>query len=252
MRTLLIVEDDDEIRRVMRGMLHDMGLTIAEAASGTEALKAVTAHRPDLMILDLMMPEMNGLVLLDRLRGAGLIDGMAIIVITGSITPSSVVRDKGALGVLRKPFTRAELRAAVQAVVRRRTIGDRRQAAPAARPCVLIVEDDADLRRLLETTLRLDGYETMTAGNGADALNCMRARKPTSVLLDLMMPTMDGWQFRRHQLEDPAFAGVPVICMTGVANPAEIETQLGVPCLPKPLDVNALLNELDQICASRS
>jgi hypothetical protein len=62
---------------------------------------------------------------------------------------------------------------------------------------------------------------------------------------------MDGWQFRRLQLEDPAFAGVPVVCITGVANPADVETQMGVPCLPKPLDVDALLNELDHICASR-
>jgi CheY-like chemotaxis protein len=232
-------------------MLHGMGLTIAEAANGTEALRAVAAAPPDLMILDLMMPEMNGLVLLDKLRSAGLMKGMAVIVMTGSITPSSVVREKGALGVLRKPFSRAELRAAVQAVVRRRASGDRKQAAAATTPCVLIVEDDGDLRRLLETTLRLDGYETMTAANGADALNCMRTRKPTTVLLDLMMPTMDGWQFRRLQLEDPAFAGVPVVCITGVANPADVETQMGVPCLSKPLDVDALLNELDHICASR-
>jgi two-component system chemotaxis response regulator CheY len=249
MRTLLIVEDDDEIRRVMRGMLHGMGLTIAEAANGSEAFHAVAANRPDVMIVDLMMPEMNGLALLDKLRSAGLMDPIAVIVTTGSITPSSVVRDKGALGVLRKPFTRAELRAAVQTVVRRRTSG-RRSPASATRPCVLIVDDDADLRRLLETTLRLDGYETMAATNGADALECMRARKPATVLLDLMMPTMDGWLFRRRQLEDPAFASVPVVCMTGVADPAEVEAQLGVPCLPKPIDVDALLNELDLIYTS--
>ena len=250
-RTLLIVDDDHDIRRVMRGMLHGMGLSIAEAASGTEALRAIAAAPPDLMILDLMMPEMNGLVLLDKLRSAGLMKGMVVIVMTGSVTPSSVVREKGALGVLRKPFSRAELRAAVQAVVRRRASGARKQAAEATPPCVLIVEDDVDLRRLLETTLRLDGYETMTAANGADALNCMRTRTPTTVLLDLMMPTMDGWQFRKLQLEDPAFAGVPVVCITGVANPVDVETEMGVPCLTKPLDVNALLNELDHICASR-
>jgi CheY-like chemotaxis protein len=251
MRTLLIVEDDDEIRRVMRGMLHGLGLTIAEAASGTEALNVIVTNRPDVMIVDLMMPGMNGLVLLDELRGAGLMDGLSVIAMTGSITPSSVVRGKGALGVLRKPFSRAELRAAVQTVVRRQTSGKLPVPTAATRPCVLIVEDDADLRRLLETTLRLDGYETMVAANGADALNCMRARKPATVLLDLMMPTMDGWQFRRRQLEDPAFAGVPVVCMTGVANPAEVTTELGVPCLQKPIDVDALLSELDHICAFR-
>lgn len=115
-RTLLIVEDDVDIRRVMRRMLSGMEFRIEEAADGVAALAAVAAHRPDVMILDLMMPEMNGLVVLDTLRDTGQIDGLLILVITGSITPASVLREKGAQGVLRKPFTRAELCEAVEAV----------------------------------------------------------------------------------------------------------------------------------------
>jgi CheY-like chemotaxis protein len=115
-RTLLIVEDDFDIRRVMRRMLSGMDFRIEEAADGVAALAAVAAHHPDVMILDLMMPEMNGLAVLDTLRDTGQIDGLSILVITGSITPASVLREKGAQGVLRKPFTRAELSDAVEAV----------------------------------------------------------------------------------------------------------------------------------------
>jgi CheY-like chemotaxis protein len=252
MRTVLVVEDDPGVRRVIRAMLQGMGLSIREATDGVQALAAVSASRPDVMILDLVMPEMNGLVLLDELRSAHLVDDVPIVVITGSITPESVIREKGARGVLRKPFTRTELCAAVETVMRRGSLNRERPDSEVRRsrrtPCILIVEDDPDHRQLLETMLRLDGYETMTAANGADALDCMRTRRPCTVLLDLMMPRMDGWQFRRRQLEDPAFAAVPVVCMTGVANPEEVEMQLGVPCLRKPLDVDALLTEIEHHC----
>ena len=67
-------------------------------------------------------------------------------------------------------------------------------------PCVLIVEDDADIREFMQFLLSASGYETMTAANGEEALHRMRERRPCMVLLDLMMPVMDGFDFRARQL----------------------------------------------------
>jgi CheY-like chemotaxis protein len=159
---------------------------------------------------------------------------------------------KKARGVLRKPFSAVELRGAVDAVVRRGVANRERPTAGwvgrRRTPCILIVEDDGDVRRMIETVLRMEGYDTMSAANGLEALERMRRKRPWTVLLDLMMPTMDGSQFRRRQLKEPTIADVPVVCMTGTADPERVTAELGVPCLKKPLDVDALLSEVEMRC----
>jgi len=101
---------------------------------------------------------------------------------------------------------------------------------------------------MLELLLRLELYDVVSAQNGLQALELMRQRVPCAVLLDLMMPVMDGWEFRRHQLQDPTLARVPVLCITAVPNPVEVGARLGLPCLPKPLDSSRLLLEVRQRC----
>jgi CheY-like chemotaxis protein len=118
--------------------------------------------------------------------------------------------------------------------------------------CVLIVEDDEDVRDFMDVLLRASGYETMTAANGAIGLEMMEHRRPCLVLLDLMMPVMDGWTFRKRQLADPALATVPVICLTAMYSPSEVRQQLSVRCLAKPVDFDQLLKEVSDICDGAS
>lgn len=115
-------------------------------------------------------------------------------------------------------------------------------------PCVLIVEDDTDVREFMQVLLSTHGFETMTASNGREALERMRARRPCLVLLDLMMPVMDGWQFRAVQLEEPAIADVPVVCVTAVAEQTERIQRLKAPCLRKPVEFQALLEAVQGAC----
>src|SRR5512147_1632573 len=82
---------------------------------------------------------------------------------------------------------------------------------------VLIVEDDADLREMMAQLLSLEGFQTATVANGREALEYLhRSDSPEVILLDLMMPVMDGWEFRRHQQADPALARVPVIVLSAL------------------------------------
>jgi len=117
-----------------------------------------------------------------------------------------------------------------------------------AMACVLIVEDDNDVREFMDLLLSAHGFETMTAANGREALERMRVKRPCLVLLDLMMPVMDGWQFRAQQLREPALAGVPVVCVTAVAEDTERIERLKVPCLRKPVEFQALLNAVEGAC----
>lgn len=119
-------------------------------------------------------------------------------------------------------------------------------------PCVLIVEDDTDVREFMDVLLTTHGFETMTAANGREALERMRARRPCLVLLDLMMPIMDGWQFRAEQLREPDIADVPVVCVTAVAEQSERLERLNAPCLRKPVEFQALLDVVESACRSTS
>jgi CheY-like chemotaxis protein len=115
-------------------------------------------------------------------------------------------------------------------------------------PCVLIVEDDTDVREMMDLLLTSMGYRTVTAPNGAVALERLREDRPCMVLLDLMMPVMTGWEFRERQLADPQLASIPVLCMSAVYQPEDVKTKLQVNCLAKPLDFGRLIDEIATAC----
>ena len=113
---------------------------------------------------------------------------------------------------------------------------------------VLVIEDDEGLREMMAQLLTLEGFQTATVANGQEALAYLHASsKPEVILLDLMMPVMDGWEFRRHQQADPALAGVPVIVLSALdqARAANVEATA---FLKKPLDFDRLLDLVRQYC----
>jgi CheY-like chemotaxis protein len=121
-------------------------------------------------------------------------------------------------------------------------------------PPVLIVEDDPDSRNMLAALLGLHGYRTVTAANGLEALELARRERPVVILLDLMMPVMDGQTFRREQLSDATLAAIPVVVLSAHAQTAELSRELGVAThLLKPFDLDQLLRAITaaQDAASR-
>ncbi len=115
---------------------------------------------------------------------------------------------------------------------------------------VLVIEDDTATRDLLATYLQLEGFAVDTAANGAEGLQHMRRERPCVVLLDLMMPVMNGEQFRAAQLEEPALAEVPVVCISAVYD-AERRARLmhARACIGKPLDMDRVVDVVRSQCA---
>jgi DNA-binding response OmpR family regulator len=118
---------------------------------------------------------------------------------------------------------------------------------------VLIIEDDPELRDALCALLRGEGYQVATAADGREGLDRMGAPpRPGLVLLDLMLPQMDGFEFRVRQLEDPELAGIPVIVFSGGGDVEQKAARLGVAAsLMKPLDFRTLLDHVAR-CLPRS
>ena len=116
--------------------------------------------------------------------------------------------------------------------------------------CVLIVEDDTDLRETLADLLQAEGYRTAEAANGREALTRLRqAGLPCLILLDLMMPVMNGWEFREALRQDAALASIPVAILTGVRNSTDQAAALdAVGYFQKPLDFDALLATVEMYC----
>ena len=115
---------------------------------------------------------------------------------------------------------------------------------------ILIVEDDFDLRDSLQDMLEDEGYHVATAADGAEALAYLRSRPaPGLVLLDWMMPTCDGRQFRTEQLADPALAHIPVVLLTADARVRDQMPSLGLSeFLGKPFRLEALLAVVARYC----
>jgi len=116
---------------------------------------------------------------------------------------------------------------------------------------ILIVEDCDEIRVDLAELLRDEGYEVVTARHGAEAIDLLDAGlSPSLILLDLMMPVMDGWQFRKEQLGKPSLAPIPVVLLTGSNNAQQHARDLNaVACVQKPFELDQLLDTVSEIIA---
>ena len=113
---------------------------------------------------------------------------------------------------------------------------------------VLIVEDDRDTREMLGRFLELEGFEVQTAANGELALQVLQDERPSVIILDLMMPVMNGWQFRVAQQSDPNLSHIPVVVVTAAGVREDIPAINADGWLSKPVDFDRLLATIAPLC----
>jgi len=117
---------------------------------------------------------------------------------------------------------------------------------------VLVIEDDSDVRNALAELLSTEGYDVSLTADGGEALEKLRSGlRPSVILLDLMMPKVDGWDFRRAQLDDPLLAPIPVILLTASGfRPDSMRSERGrLEMLPKPVQAHVLLDTLERLAS---
>jgi hypothetical protein len=197
--TVLVIDDEPAVRDLMQRFLGKEGFRVVTAASGEEGLRRAREIRPDAITLDVMMPGLDGWAVLSALKADTDLADIPVVMLT-------IVDDKnlgyalGASDYLTKPIDRDRLAA---------VLGRYRRDLP-----VLVVDDDVEVRQLLRRMLEPEGYAVVEADNGRVALERLRDGTPAVVLLDLMMPEMDGFdfvaEFRRHA----AWRAIPIVVIT--------------------------------------
>ncbi len=200
--TVLVVDDDASAREMIGRMLAKDGYRVISAADGAEGLRMAAEHRPDAITLDVMMAGLDGWSVLSRLKEDPALARIPVVVVT-------VVDDRnlgfalGAADYLMKPVDREGLTEVL-----------RRVRSNGGGGGVLVVEDDPPTREMLRRILEKEGWTVSEAANGRLGLERIGEEVPSLVLLDLMMPEMDGFEFvEALRRRDDGF-DVPVVVLT--------------------------------------
>jgi CheY-like chemotaxis protein len=214
-KIILVIDDDKIMRELLKGYLSKLGYSVAVAADGEEGVKLAYKLRPDAILLDVQMPGMDGWRVLSKLKADPILSDMPVI-----MTSIEEHRNKGsALGAtdyLVKPVGRDQL----ASILGKYNIGDDSQQL------VMVVEDDIVIREIMATMLKNEGWRVFKAENGRVALEHLDDKKPSLILLDLLMPEMDGFEFIAHLRQHKKWRSLPVVVLTSTKLSTEDQARL--------------------------
>ncbi len=197
--TVLVIDDEAAVRDLMQRFLTKEGFRVVTAHGGEEGLRQARELRPDAITLDVMMPGMDGWAVLSALKADPDVADIPVVMLT-------IVDDKnlgyalGASDYLTKPIDRERLVTVLKQYRRDRP--------------VLVVDDDVAVRHLFRRFLEPEGYAVVEAENGRVALERLREVSPSVILLDLMMPEMDGFDFAAELRRHEVWREIPIIVIT--------------------------------------
>jgi signal transduction histidine kinase/DNA-binding response OmpR family regulator/CHASE3 domain sensor protein len=214
----LVIEDDDKSAELLRLQLEKAGFRVVRAATAEAGLELATQERPDLITLDILLPGMDGWEFLERFKHHPQFSAVPVVIV-------SIAADRnrgsslGAALVLQKPVGREELAHALAAV-------GFPTSADGERRTVLVVDDDPKAVQLLATYLDPAGYRVLTAFGGQEGIDVARRQHVDLIVLDLMMPEVNGFDVVEALKRDTATASIPIVVVTAKQVTAEDRTRL--------------------------
>ncbi len=200
---VLVVDDDPAVHDVLAATLGKEGYQITHAKDGIEALNIMRTDPPDIVTLDVMMPKLDGWSVLGIMKSEAALAHIPVIMLT-IVDHRNLGFSLGASEYMTKPIDRNRLIALIEKFASSKQDG-----------VVLIVDDDPDVRAMVKTTVEGVGMQAVEVGNGQAALDWLAANpQPALVLLDLMMPRMDGFEFLERVRDNPNYIDLPVVVLT--------------------------------------
>src|SRR6478735_638248 len=211
---ILVIDDDKDIRHVITEILDQSGYEVFTAASGQQGLDLAAQIVPDLIILDLMMPGMDGWTVLTKLQHKASLADIPVIILSAA-SGLEMAMSLGAAAVLFKPVDANHLTAEIAA-----------QLAPLPPSYILLVEDDADSRTLVTRLLDNEGWSSRSAINGNAALRILKQASPAMIILDLKMAGMNGFELLELIGKNPVWSKIPVVIITSMDLTADMREYL--------------------------
>ena len=212
--TVLVIDDEPAVRDLMSRSLSSEGIRIITAGDGEEGLRKAHELHPDLIFLDVMMPKMDGWAVLTALKADAKVMRIPVVMLT-VVTNKEMGYVLGASEYLTKPIDRDQLADVI----------DKYRPKDPGR-VVLVVDDDSSTRQVLRRTLIKQGWSVVEAENGRVAMERVASHKPSLIMLDLVMPEMDGFEFLAAVRKNPASAATPVVVLTSKDLTADERSQL--------------------------
>lgn len=240
-KKVLIVDDEADIREIIKFYLEEEGFNILEAKSGNEAIMLAKTYSPDLITLDIILPGIDGFEVISILKKDEKTKDIPIIII-------SILQDEKKYRPLIadyicKPFEKKELLdsiARVLKVLEGKTIKK-----------VLVVDDDPDVVDIIKTMLLELNYYICDAFNGIEALKKTEEERPDLIILDLKMPRLNGFEVIKKLKKDKRFLHIPIIILTATRiTPKDKEYGLTLGAskyLTKPFDPRELVKEIKEV-----
>jgi CheY-like chemotaxis protein len=206
--TVLVVEDNPITRKMLRVSLESDGYRVAEAGEGRQARAAAAARRPDVVVLDFVLPDIDGVRLLAEIRRDLGAPELPAVVVTGMVSCLEALRAQGGTSTqfLPKPVEPSRLLDVVRAHLAPPGNGRGRT--------ILVLDDEPLNLKLAALRLRHAGYEVETASAGEEALEKARRRPPDAILSDVLMSSMDGFAFCGEARRDPRLAAIPIVLVS--------------------------------------
>ena len=197
--TVLVIDDDAVVRELLERYLAKEGFRVLTAVDGEQGLNIAHAQRPDVITLDIMMPGLDGWAVLNRITADDELAHVPVIILS-MLDDRKTGYALGASDYLTKPIDRARLLEALRPY---------RRDLP-----VLVVDDDAEMRTLLRRILEAEGCAVVEADNGRSAIEAMQRTPAGVILLDLLMPEVDGFEFLALLRARPEWHDTPVVIIT--------------------------------------
>jgi CheY-like chemotaxis protein len=245
---IMVVDDDPDILDGITVVLETQPYRLQTARDGEQCLRLIEEEIPDLLVLDLLMPRMDGFAVIRELRSTPKYAGLDILVLTTVIEDASRRRyeletglEMDVQGYLEKPVPPAELLRHVKRILEQ--------------PYILVVDDDPDILEGITAVLETLPYRLQTARDGRQCLELMNKNLPDLLILDLLMPRMDGFAVIRKLRNDPRYSELPIMILTTVIEDAsrrryELETGMRMDIqdyLEKPVTPAELLRRVRKL-----
>jgi len=253
-QTILVVEDNPITRKMVRVTLEQAGYGVQEAPDGHTALAHFRTHAPDLIIQDLVLPDIDGVDLGRQLRATPEGASIPIVVFSGFLSRIEQART-GTVGFTDYLFKPVEPSRILQAVQAHLATGTAAAGMPGNGRRVLVADDDAVTRKLLKIRLEHLGFDVDTAADGAQALARARRVRPTAIVSDVLMPRLDGFRLCAALRNDRRLAHIPIVltsCSYQEKGDERLARSAGASALVlRTPDCNAVIDALLKACAEK-